>query len=766
MQASGTVQRLLGGVATCLLLGVGAWQIVISSAPTDVLLLSVALVIAAGGAAALTLKLRLAERVKAPLVVLAQGLVSVGIATGVLWLLAPYLRDSVPLVVATFLAVLLTVNPATRPSVLISLWLSALGALAAVWLRIGAVTSHGIGGLVAVELLVGSLPVLAYTNWSLTDRHSQNQTRRMRTIAEAARHVGGATTVRDVVKSALLVCRDTYAQATWGAVLLSDAHRRWLVSSPMFLGPSGVEAARGADVRIGPGEGVSGTVFATGRAMLLATRRDIAAVYAGTSQQQSEALRLLGGGTDAASLIASPMHSLEGRITGVLVLNSHLREHAWDEEDLTVVQAIADQVAVAVERARLYELQQARAATDALTGVQNRRAFDELLNGPSQGPLALLAIDVDNLKTINDQYGHEAGDELLLRVATMLAGQTRQGDLFARIGGDEFVAVLFGADAREAAAIAERMRASLQGIALPHGPAQVSIGIAATGPTASLRTVWSAADAALAAAKSTGRDRIQGSVNSGREAHVRRLQDVKAVLEDVSGLPARIRPLFQPVVRLQDLSVAGYEALARLSLNGSARASGVDDVFAAAGRLGRLRDLDWLCRRRALETAKSLPSHLPLFVNVSAVALLDPVHPVDQMLLLLRAVDRDPSTLVLDFTERETGVDARRLRYVLAAYREHGIRFAIDDVGDGNATLDVLATMMPDYIKLAPKMTARMSDVGARAAIGATLAFARESRSVLIAEGVERRDVAERLVEAGVEFAQGVFFAAPAPLGG
>ncbi|HKR99491.1 MAG TPA: EAL domain-containing protein, partial [Candidatus Dormibacteraeota bacterium] len=190
--------------------------------------------------------------------------------------------------------------------------------------------------------------------------------------------------------------------------------------------------------------------------------------------------------------------------------------------------------------------------------------------------------------------------------------------------------------------------------------------------------------------------------------------------------------------------------------------TGIADLFAAARKLGRLRDLDWLCRRRALECATELPQHLLLFVNVTVTALLDPVHPVDQMLLLTRAAGRDPHTLVLELSEREVFIDRRRLRYVLASYREHGVQFAIDDVGDGRATLEVLAAAMPEFVKIAPGLTSSMMDAGTRAAIEATCAFARESNAQVIAEGVESKETAERLALAGLRLAQGMLFGRPA----
>jgi EAL domain-containing protein (putative c-di-GMP-specific phosphodiesterase class I) len=135
-------------------------------------------------------------------------------------------------------------------------------------------------------------------------------------------------------------------------------------------------------------------------------------------------------------------------------------------------------------------------------------------------------------------------------------------------------------------------------------------------------------------------------------------------------------------------SVMGYEALARPE--GFAALDSVEAVFEAARTNGQIRDLDWVCRRRAVEDAKQLPEGIALFLNISAAALLDPVHGVDQLLLLLHAAERAPQTVVLEITESERIRDYEVLGRVLSSYRAEGIRFALDDVGEGHSTLELL----------------------------------------------------------------------------
>ena len=213
----------------------------------------------------------------------------------------------------------------------------------------------------------------------------------------------------------------------------------------------------------------------------------------------------LGSGKRSRSVLAAPLRADGGRVIGVLVLISHARRGGWNIDDLTVVQAIADEAAVAVARAGLFEEKALHATTDPLTKVGNRRAFEERLTELT-GATAVIAIDVDHLKPINDEFGHEAGDMLLIEVARTLRAQLRAGDQLLRIGGDEFVSIMDATTEAEAVAIAERMRVSLHGVALPHGRARISAGVSAGG--GGVHALWLAADEALSKAKKDGRDRV------------------------------------------------------------------------------------------------------------------------------------------------------------------------------------------------------------------------------------------------------------------
>ena len=196
----------------------------------------------------------------------------------------------------------------------------------------------------------------------------------------------------------------------------------------------------------------------------------------------------------------------------------------------------------------------------------------------------------------------------------------------------------------------------------------------------------------------------------------------------------------------------GYEALARPE--GFAAMDSVEAVFEAARMGGQIRDLDWVCRRKAVQDATHLPRE-PLFLNISAAALLDPVHSVDQLLLLLSSTGRSPSSVVLEITEHERIRDYDVLAQVLAAYRAEGIRFALDDVGEGHSTLELLAASASEFLKLGRSLTMTSTKVGSRAAMDATMAFARVSGALVIAEGVENEFVADLMKAGGITLGQG-----------
>ena len=757
MQNESAARRWLPIFATLVLLGITSWQLVDSSLPPRAMLVEIEVVVVAAVMLEITIRLRRTARVGPSIATLVQGLTSVGLCTLILGLSVPLLTHPVPLIVLGFVAVLLTVDPSARAPALWSILVASCGGVGVVWWWAGLTPIYGVNQLLQVDALMVGVVVLAYANWSLTDRHYQAQTRRLRAVADVARRLGLTTNSSEVAAAVLGGCHETYPDATWGRVLLFDAASSGLATFPLILGGEGVAPAAGPVVIMAPGEGVIGRVYSTGDPCLLRTPRDIKQAYASMPGSSIDELENLGGGRRSRSVVAAPLRAAGGRVIGVLVLISHARRGAWDIDDLIVVQAIADEAAVAVARAGLFEEKALHATTDPLTKVGNRRAFEERL-GELTGATAVIAIDVDHLKPINDEFGHEAGDTLLIEVARTLRAQLRAGDQLLRIGGDEFVSIMDATMEAEAVAIAERMRTSLHGVALPHGRARISAGVAAG--AGGVHALWLAADEALSKAKKDGRDRVVVAGDRALPALVHGGGDAGEMLDAILSKRRVIQAVFQPIVLLSDHRPIGWEALARVPGLRDPD-NGVEDVFALAHRRGVTKEIDWICRRIAMSAASALPASDPLFLNVSAAMLLDPLHPVDHMLLLARWAERDPETIVLEITERELIADQQRLRLVLASYREHGFQFALDDIGEGHSTLELLAAAVPEFVKVAKSIAQNCVERGARAVVEATVAYARSSGSTVIAEGIEDEETADRLAELGVTAGQGYWLGRP-----
>jgi diguanylate cyclase len=194
---------------------------------------------------------------------------------------------------------------------------------------------------------------------------------------------------------------------------------------------------------------------------------------------------------------------LDGAIDGVLTVG--VRGRSVSAELFEYCKALGHLTELALRNARNHELLAAQATTDDLTGLSNRRAFDQQVrNRPGRLPFCVLALDLDGLKQVNDNEGHATGDELLAHFARVVSTTVRSGDMFARMGGDEFAALLFDADATDGAGAATRMLAALTLAPFRGQVLGVSIGIAAGRPNSSGPAVFAAADAAMYRAKRSG----------------------------------------------------------------------------------------------------------------------------------------------------------------------------------------------------------------------------------------------------------------------
>lgn len=414
------------------------------------------------------------------------------------------------------------------------------------------------------------------------------------------------------------------------------------------------------------------------------------------------------------------------------------------------------------------------ATTDGLTGLPNRNTFmtaaDEALRdrGASSGPAALLLLDLDGFKEINDMLGHDAGDRLLVVIARRLRSCLRSGEMVGRLGGDEFGALLCGG--RSVLEIATVTRLMLEAVTAPvshlgHSMhVGASIGIALypqDAPTA--RELMKRADAALYGVKRAGGDGFRFyDKGLGDDAKRRStlLREVRA------GLAAdQITVAYQPVIELREGALAGLEALIRWShpTRGLLPAS----AFLAAleePNLGRLLSDaagDIAIEQYAAWCREGLPLGR-LGLNLSAGQLRG-VEFSDRLFDLLAAHDLRPSQIVVEITEgillgRGSESVARRI----GALHDAGIRIALDDFGTGYASLTHLRQFPVDILKIDKSFVRSMiSEDDSRTIVKTVIDMAHGLGMRAVAEGVEGPEIDAVLKLMGCDFGQGYYYGRP-----
>ena len=400
-----------------------------------------------------------------------------------------------------------------------------------------------------------------------------------------------------------------------------------------------------------------------------------------------------------------------------------------------------------------------QALTDGLTGVPNRRGWDQALGLATDrarrlgATLCVAMLDIDHFKVFNDEHGHQTGDLLLQTAVRGWRSGLRASDTIARYGGEEFAILLEGCALAPAGKLIDDMRRLV-----PRG-LTCSAGIAEWDRRETPEALMLRADAALYEAKRQGRNRaiLAPARSLGLNVPAPATLWTSIALDMLRD--GRVGVVYQPVVRLADRVVVGYEALARPE--GIAADSTVDGLFIAAQRMGMTREIDYLCRRNALEGARDLPLNAKIFINISVAALLDPEHDPDQMLFIVRLTGRRPHNIVLEISERESITDLPRFAAAICAYRDNGFQFAVDDVGEGHSTFETLAAATPEYVKLARHFIGRVSEPGPRAAIVAACSFAEASGATVIAEGIEDEATIDVLRDLRVELGQGYHLGRP-----
>jgi diguanylate cyclase (GGDEF)-like protein len=421
------------------------------------------------------------------------------------------------------------------------------------------------------------------------------------------------------------------------------------------------------------------------------------------------------------------------------------------------------------------------AHNDALTGLANRHQFrlrlasllnreaseDALREGPSgagAGSLAVLCLDLDHFKAVNDRLGHAAGDALLQSVANRLRGVARRTDLVARLGGDEFAILLPDTAAEDAERFAQRLLEALRQSCTVEGlrlSAQASIGMAlAPRDGSDVDTLVNHADLALYAVKAGGRNGWRAYTPDMTESSRRRVQLEMALRGAIER--DELHLVFQPQARLGDWSLAGCEALLRWRHPELGLVSPVEFIPVAEDA-GMMRSIgDWVLTE-ACRQAASWAQPLVVSVNVSPRQALGAGF-VERVRAALAAARLPPTRLELEITESVFLDESPATLDALRRLRGDGVRIALDDFGTGYSALSYLRAFPFDTLKIDRSFIGGMTTCDdARVIVKMILGLAHTLNMQTVAEGVEDAMQAQLLKRHGCELLQGYLLSRPLP---
>jgi diguanylate cyclase (GGDEF)-like protein len=414
------------------------------------------------------------------------------------------------------------------------------------------------------------------------------------------------------------------------------------------------------------------------------------------------------------------------------------------------------------------------ATHDSLTGLYNRHAFVQALRkeiddlGDAGTPSAVLFIDLDQFKYVNDTCGHPAGDELLRMAARSIKANTRPTDVVARFGGDEFAVLARDAGLREARGIAEKILRQMGMLTKVHDNKvfhlQCSIGVAMVRrPDLDPHEYLSQADIACHAAKENGRNRLEIYRVSKKEdqqmaKEVGWVQRVRSALErDAFVL------VYQPLLDIGTGEVDHFEVLLRLETD-DGQLIGPDVFLPAATRFGLMVDIDhWVIENVIMSLAEHHKSGAPLVfsMNLSASVFEDQRIGRDIEALLARH-GVAPESVILEITEQTAVRFAVGSNTQIAMLRELGCRIAIDDFGKGYSSFSYLRELPVDYLKIDGSFVENLErDEMNQTFVRVMGELARAAGMQTIAECVTSAKTLELLTELGIDYAQGFFIGRP-----
>jgi diguanylate cyclase (GGDEF)-like protein len=407
---------------------------------------------------------------------------------------------------------------------------------------------------------------------------------------------------------------------------------------------------------------------------------------------------------------------------------------------------------------------------DSLTGLPNRRFFVEalaevLLTTTVDSQSAVLMLDLDGFKSINDAYGHAVGDQALIEFAQRISATMRSGAVLIRVGGDEFAVIVPKIESLDGpTALARRITAAVaEPFLIGHISTSVGVGIGiSVAPSDGMEPeiLVQRADRALYRAKAEGRSCIR-FFEPDMDAHVERRVAIEHELR--AAVAAKIIiPYYQPVVAFEGKRVVGFEALARWKSDKLGWVA--PDVFiTVAEEIGIISELGDQLLRQACLDASVWPADLTLAFNISGIQLRDPTIGL-RILAILAETGFSPRRLELEITETALVDNIKVAQNVTNQLRQAGVRIALDDFGTGYATLSQLLSLKLDRIKIDRSFVDRLGkDKESTTIVRAVLGLANGFELETTAEGVENDEQLTLLKADGCLEGQGYLFSKAVP---
>lgn len=467
---------------------------------------------------------------------------------------------------------------------------------------------------------------------------------------------------------------------------------------------------------------------------------------------------------------AVPVLGGDGGMLGVVSLHG---DRPWnpDARDERLVLRFVHLAAVAIEHGRSVAELSHRATHDQLTDLPNRTYLLErlaaIVNRPSSSsdPFAVLLLDFDRFKRVNDSAGHAFGDEVLVELAGRVSSALREGDLVARFGDDEFVVLLDGVDARQAVKVAERLgRLVAHPIALGAGQVSItaSIGVVPGRRGATAEELLQDADAAMYRAKERGRGRVELFEEALRVVAQSRLAIEQDLLAAVDRDELRVH--YQPIVRVADRAIVGVEALLRWHHPVRGMVSPAEFI-AVAEETGQIVPIGrWVLERACADAGEMRRAGRDLYVTVNAS--MRQLHDHDFLRDVAAALAEsglEAAALVIEVTESMAMADPETAIAMLRELQTLGVRVAVDDFGTGHSSLEYLRRLPVDVLKIDRSFITELGRDEGPGIHGAVVSLAHSLGLSTVAEGVEDDDQHARLETLACDLAQGFLYARPVP---